>query len=374
MTRSRKLALIPAAAVLMLLCASAAVVAQESTKPITEKGLMGALTIGGLKSKELAEIIDRRGVDFALTKELEQQLRDAGATPEVIEAVRTHYHPPEGMVSVPAPAGGYLSFDVKPNGAAVTVTGPASFAGGPSETACPAGQYNVTVSFDGYLPQSRTVVVASGEHHHESFELAMDRAALTGKLSEAKSKMADADYAAAISASDTVLSQDPENGDALVVLAEAAFATGDMNRFVVAGTKAIHSGKSITIQVQHAHLLWGYRIHPVNLTISHAGIAVVSDPPDARCKLPEPLGFDLISSAQVIRDQRGFLDLRLQYSSKPGGRNPKNLDFVPEDSQFGRRAMQPGQIFSPTTLAISEPANGPAILEGILKLVERARQ
>jgi hypothetical protein len=104
MVHTRKLALILTAAGLSLLCASAAVVAQESTKPITEKGLIAALTVGGLQSNELAEIVDKRGVDFALTQEVEQELRDAGATSEVIEAVRTHYHPPEGTGSTPTPA------------------------------------------------------------------------------------------------------------------------------------------------------------------------------------------------------------------------------------------------------------------------------
>lgn len=373
MNCTRKLAPILAAAAL-LLWASAAAVAQESTKPISEKGLINALTIGGLQSKELAQIIDRRGVDFALTQDVEQQLRDAGATAEIVEAVRTHYRGPEETRSAPAPTGGFLSFDVKPQGAAIAVTGPTSFSGGPADTACPAGQYRVTVSFDGYQPQSRTVVVASGEHHREAFELAMDPAFLTGKVSEAKSRLEDGDYAAAIKATDAVLSQDPDNSDALAVLAQAAFATGDMNRFVVAGNKAIHSGKSITVQVQHAHLLWGYRIHTVNLTISHAGIAIVADPPDPRCKLPEPLGFSVIYSAQVIRDERGFLDLRVEYYSKPGGHDRRVLDFVPEDSQFGRRTAQPGQIFTASTLAINEPANGQAILEGIVKLMDRARQ
>lgn len=118
MTSTRKLALILAAAVLSLLCASAAVLAQDSAKPITEKGLIDALTIGGLKSNELADIIDKRGVDFALTQEVEQQLRDSGATSEVIEAVRTHYHPPEGTSSTPAPA-------ATPNPPVPPSTGPA---------------------------------------------------------------------------------------------------------------------------------------------------------------------------------------------------------------------------------------------------------
>ena len=96
MTDLRKHAQILASAVILLLSLQAGSGAQESAKPITEKGLISALTIGGLESQELVEIIDRRGVDFALTREAEQQLRAAGATDAVLEAVRTHSHQPGG--------------------------------------------------------------------------------------------------------------------------------------------------------------------------------------------------------------------------------------------------------------------------------------
>lgn len=99
---------------LLLLCVPSAVSGQELTKPITEKGLVSALTIGGLAPQELVDIIDRRGVDFSVTPEVEQQLRAAGATDVVIEAVRTHYHQtgalqsavanPSPVVSAPTPA------------------------------------------------------------------------------------------------------------------------------------------------------------------------------------------------------------------------------------------------------------------------------
>lgn len=92
MTNQYKHSTLLTAAALLLLYASSAICAQEPAKPITEKGLVTALTIGGLEAQELVDIIDRRGVDFSLTPESEQQLRAAGATSAVIEAVRTHYH------------------------------------------------------------------------------------------------------------------------------------------------------------------------------------------------------------------------------------------------------------------------------------------
>lgn len=100
MTDLRKHAQILASAVILLLSLQSGSGAQESAKPITEKGLVSALTIGGLESQELVEIIDRRGVDFALTPEAEQQLRAAGATDAVLEAVRTHSRQPGAMQTV----------------------------------------------------------------------------------------------------------------------------------------------------------------------------------------------------------------------------------------------------------------------------------
>lgn len=78
-------------------------VAQKSAKPITEKGLEDSLKAGGLKDAELIPIIDKRGVDFILSSDLQQRLAAAGASPAVLEAVRTHYHGPDGDIVAPPP-------------------------------------------------------------------------------------------------------------------------------------------------------------------------------------------------------------------------------------------------------------------------------
>lgn len=90
MTDLRKYVQVLASAAILLLYTPTGLFAQESPKPITEKGLVTALTIGGLSSQEFVDIIDRRGVDFGLTPEVEQQLRSAGATDAIVDAVRTH--------------------------------------------------------------------------------------------------------------------------------------------------------------------------------------------------------------------------------------------------------------------------------------------
>lgn len=128
MTNLRKHLQILFASAVLVLSASGGGVAQESTKPITEKGLVSALTIGGLESQELVDIIDRRGVAFAMTPEVEQQLRAAGASDAVIEAVRTHYHQPSGDRSVVADLNGSAT---APPPSAPSSNEPSSFPGQP---------------------------------------------------------------------------------------------------------------------------------------------------------------------------------------------------------------------------------------------------
>lgn len=62
-------------------------------KPIAKDGLVKAIQLNGLSTRELVQQIQLRGVEFRLTAEAEAELRGAGARPEVIEAVRANYRP-----------------------------------------------------------------------------------------------------------------------------------------------------------------------------------------------------------------------------------------------------------------------------------------
>ena len=87
---------------LFLAVSGAAQTAPESdAKPISQQGLTEALRIGGLSTPELIQIIEKRGVAFQLTSEVEHSLIAAGATSPLLAAVRAHYRPPASVQPAP---------------------------------------------------------------------------------------------------------------------------------------------------------------------------------------------------------------------------------------------------------------------------------
>ena len=72
----------------------------SASNTIKKKGLVEALKTGGLSSDELADQISQRGVNFKMTSEDEQELKNAGASPVVLQAVRKHYRGTGSQVDV----------------------------------------------------------------------------------------------------------------------------------------------------------------------------------------------------------------------------------------------------------------------------------
>jgi hypothetical protein len=65
----------------------------QTKKPITKQGLVNAVKINGLSTRELVAQIERRGVDFQMSASDESDLQSVGARPEIIEAARSNYRP-----------------------------------------------------------------------------------------------------------------------------------------------------------------------------------------------------------------------------------------------------------------------------------------
>ncbi|HEX8500416.1 MAG TPA: hypothetical protein VF659_07500 [Pyrinomonadaceae bacterium] len=89
-----------AAACAALLFAGAAST-QTAKKPITKQGLVNAVKINGLTTRELVQQIERRGVDFEMTASDESDLQGVGARPEVIDAARANYRPAATAAATP---------------------------------------------------------------------------------------------------------------------------------------------------------------------------------------------------------------------------------------------------------------------------------
>src|SRR5215212_9470889 len=62
-------------------------------KPISKDGLVKAIQLNGLSTRELVQQIQSRGVEFQMTPQIETELRGIGARPEVVDAARASYRP-----------------------------------------------------------------------------------------------------------------------------------------------------------------------------------------------------------------------------------------------------------------------------------------
>jgi len=80
---------------------------RSQQRPLRKDQLIQALRIGGVSSGEYVARIHARGVDFELTQANEKELRAAGASSAVIEAIRANYRQPtprQTTIPVPKPS------------------------------------------------------------------------------------------------------------------------------------------------------------------------------------------------------------------------------------------------------------------------------
>jgi outer membrane biosynthesis protein TonB len=91
-----------AALMTLLLCWAPA--AAQAGKPITKKGLLSAIQLGGLSSQELVQFVRQRGVDFRMNAQDAAELKQAGAQPDLIKAVGENYRGAPAAAPKPDPA------------------------------------------------------------------------------------------------------------------------------------------------------------------------------------------------------------------------------------------------------------------------------
>ncbi|HLG16114.1 MAG TPA: hypothetical protein VJH03_16645 [Blastocatellia bacterium] len=72
--------------------------AQTGKTPYDKERLLKVVRLNALSTQEVVAAVQQRGVDFQTTAAIEAEFREAGARPELIEALRNNYRPP-------APAG-----------------------------------------------------------------------------------------------------------------------------------------------------------------------------------------------------------------------------------------------------------------------------
>jgi hypothetical protein len=275
---------------------------------------------------------------------------------------------------------GFLTVISQPEGAEITVSGPKTFSGVTNDVACPPGSYTASVSFEGYVPETRTFDVGPGEHHRESIQLAIDSAYVARLNADAAAKLDARNPAGAIEAARKVLKFSPGDAGAAQIIAEASFLVGDTSTFANLGSQAIQGGKAVSVQLMHVHNFPHRMINPATVTISASGLAI-SVAASGGDKIPPSIEFNLVTRAEVIRDQTGAIELHISYLSKPPGTTAigtlHDLDFVADGSAVvTQRGGQPGNVvvIGGQTTVIQSPQNAAQLLQGVATLIGKVKR
>jgi hypothetical protein len=82
-----------ATAILLALLMSNVARMQTAKSPYDKDRLLKIVSLNALSTSEIVKAIDQRGVDFQMTAEVEEEFKQAGARPELLDAMRRSYRP-----------------------------------------------------------------------------------------------------------------------------------------------------------------------------------------------------------------------------------------------------------------------------------------
>ncbi len=152
------------ASLLLAAIAVAGPMPAQKGKPLSSQEVMELLQ-ESVKSSDIAAVVEENGISFRMSAELETQYRRAGATDDLIDALKKASKPEETRPT--APATGTLKIQSQPGGAQVYVNdelkGITNSAGDLRLSGLPRGSSLVRVSLEGYRVWENSVAVTAGE-------------------------------------------------------------------------------------------------------------------------------------------------------------------------------------------------------------------
>jgi hypothetical protein len=268
-----------------------------------------------LPDPALAGEIRDRGINFTLTKEIINELKQKGAGPQTIQALsiylpkaalniistppecdvylddayrgrtnaegrlmisdaepglhdvvirKAHYQDVRYTVTLAAEkqeqitanltwAVGFLTVTSNVYGASIDIERIGRFSGSVSNLDCPPGIYTITVSHSHYKTMTTEGEIVAGRDTTISVTLEVDPEFVHQLIADARQAFSNKDYDSAISSARELLSYDPKNGEALGILAQSHYNTGKYNDSITYLTKAIALGEPVTLPVTHRH-------------------------------------------------------------------------------------------------------------------------
>jgi hypothetical protein len=128
--------------------------AQSSAKPFSKDDVVQLLK-GSVSAKRVGELAQTRGIEFQITPEVETELRQLGATDELLSTLHRLAPRTATLVIESSPGSAHVYVDDEP-------VGTTSSEGRLKLSTLGPGQHRVRLSLDGYRDDSQDVALAAG--------------------------------------------------------------------------------------------------------------------------------------------------------------------------------------------------------------------
>lgn len=164
-------------------------------------------------------------------------------------------------------AGGFLTLQISPPDATVSIPELGKFPKPLSDFPCPPGNYSITVTRAGMKPESRPVVVSAGQHLSVEIKLNPDPDFARNQIQHARALLAGGDKGGTRATALELLAVSPDNAEARGLVAETYWQERDYGHFITSGLEAVQHGGTVTVSLMHADNGKARYLHPATLGV-----------------------------------------------------------------------------------------------------------
>jgi hypothetical protein len=269
---------------------------------------------------------------------------------------------------------GYLTVHATPPGTAIDIAGLGHFDDDLTDVPCAPGNYTVVASHAGLKSESRSVSIAIGQHASFDVHLLPDLKLVQDRLAFAGAQAIGGNPRAAIQTANDMLSLDPNNLKARIVLEEAYFHLGDMPNFYASALDVLQHNGSVGAEFVHFDRPPGPQLHHTTLVVTPTEVLFKPVQDHKHCDLP-PTAVPLssIEVAEVKHRAAEQVFLHLKYRDGKNGRSHEIRLWV-LGVHVQRQQVTRGSFISITDEenVIVSPGEAPATLSAVVNVLHKA--
>jgi len=271
---------------------------------------------------------------------------------------------------------GYLTVRTDQPGTTVQVANLGRFDNVVSDVRCPPGRYTVTASHPMMKTETRSVVIAAGEHTAVEIEMTPDPDALQPRVGEGEQHAKGLESGESIGRANKVQSLSPNNETATGALAERYFRAGKMAAFTSNAIEALRGEGAVRFTLIHDHAGIPRSGHAVVFKLM--GKTVSFAPIGQRrtdCALPSDIvPFQSIESIQVTRSREGEVFLVLKMPGFSGSDKTSEFRFVVVGSHLESRTVHTGRMTELAQEVQVSPRNASKKLDAVAQVIRLAKE